>query len=133
MDAGDGRRHTRTYRQTPSDGLRPRSYCRIGSHPSFRRQAQNARELLRGCVEKHIADSGLEGRSAPVPLPPLIHLNAHRWFSANLWPMSPADEPDRRKEAPKPKPSRTEEARRIIEEYAESLREVIRKLRRHLN
>ncbi|WP_256473128.1 hypothetical protein [Bradyrhizobium sp. 170] len=32
----------------------------------------------------------------------------------------------------KPTPSRVEEARRIIEEYAESLREIIRKLRRRL-
>ncbi|UPJ78585.1 hypothetical protein IVB16_27440 [Bradyrhizobium sp. 183] len=47
--------------------------------------------------------------------------------------MSPPDEPGPQKEASKPKPSRTEEARRIIEEYADSLREVIGKLRRHLN
>ncbi|MCS3898446.1 hypothetical protein M2171_007579 [Bradyrhizobium japonicum USDA 38] len=34
---------------------------------------------------------------------------------------------------PKPKPSRLEEARRIIEEYAAELREIIRKLRRKMN
>jgi hypothetical protein len=32
----------------------------------------------------------------------------------------------------KPKPSRLEEARQIIEEYAEDLREIIRKLRQKL-
>jgi hypothetical protein len=32
-----------------------------------------------------------------------------------------------------PKPSRSEEARRLIEEYANDLREIIKKLRRHLN
>ncbi|WP_210161920.1 hypothetical protein [Bradyrhizobium diazoefficiens] len=47
--------------------------------------------------------------------------------------MSPSDEPGPHREAPEPKPSRVEEARRIIEEYADDLREIIRKLRRHLN
>jgi hypothetical protein len=32
-----------------------------------------------------------------------------------------------------PKPSRLEEARRIIEEYANDLREIIEKIRRKLN
>ncbi|MEH2485402.1 acyl-CoA thioesterase [Bradyrhizobium sp. AZCC 2230] len=49
--------------------------------------------------------------------------------------MSPSDEPGthREEEAPEPKPSRVEEARRIIEEYADDLREIIRKLRRKLS
>jgi hypothetical protein len=46
--------------------------------------------------------------------------------------MSPPDEPVR-KEAPKPKPSRLEEAQRIIEQYLNDLREIIEKLRRRLN
>jgi hypothetical protein len=37
------------------------------------------------------------------------------------------------KEAPKPKPSRSEEALRIIDEYVRDLREIIKKLRRKLN
>jgi hypothetical protein len=37
------------------------------------------------------------------------------------------------KEAQEPKPSRLEEARRIIEQYAGDLREIIKKLRRRLN
>jgi hypothetical protein len=37
------------------------------------------------------------------------------------------------KEAPKPKPSRSEEALRIIEEYANDMREIIKKLRRLLH
>jgi hypothetical protein len=37
------------------------------------------------------------------------------------------------KEASEPKSPRMEEARRLIEEYADSLREIIKKLRRHLN
>jgi hypothetical protein len=36
-------------------------------------------------------------------------------------------------EEPPPKPSRLEEARRIIEEYADDLREIIRKLRRKIH
>jgi signal transduction histidine kinase len=47
--------------------------------------------------------------------------------------MSSADEKDSRKEAPKPKPSRMEEAQRVIEEYLNDLREIISKLRRHLS
>jgi hypothetical protein len=37
------------------------------------------------------------------------------------------------KEAQERKPSRLEEARRIIEQYADDLREIIKKLRRRLN
>lgn len=79
------------------------------------RWADPCRPLALVGVEKHIANSGTG--SSP----------------ANLWPMSSADEKDSRKEAPKPKPSRTEEAQRVIEEYLNDLREIIRKLRRHLN
>ena len=39
-------------------------------------------------------------------------------------------EPEKR---PTPKPTRMEEARRIIEEYADDLREIIRKLRQRMN
>jgi hypothetical protein len=44
--------------------------------------------------------------------------------------MEPSDEP---RNKPPPKLSRLEEARQIIEEYAAGLREIIKKLRRHLN
>jgi hypothetical protein len=37
---------------------------------------------------------------------------------------------DSDKPEPKPKPTRLEEARRIVEEYANDLREIIRELRR---
>jgi hypothetical protein len=47
--------------------------------------------------------------------------------------MTPPDKPDPDKEAPKPKPSRSEEALRIVEEYANALWEIIKKLRRKLN
>jgi hypothetical protein len=47
--------------------------------------------------------------------------------------MNPPNEPAPGKEAPKPKPSRQGEVLRIIEEYVADLREIIRKLRRHLN
>lgn len=39
-------------------------------------------------------------------------------------------EPEKR---PTPKQTRMEEARRIIEEYADDLREIIRKLRQRMN
>jgi hypothetical protein len=48
--------------------------------------------------------------------------------------MKPREEPFPDKAAPaKAKSSRLEEARQIIEEYAEGLRQIIKKLRRHLN
>ena len=42
-------------------------------------------------------------------------------------------EPDNPKPVEVPKPSRLEEARRIVEEYAANLREIIRKLRKKMN
>ena len=54
-------------------------------------------------------------------------------FSLNHQVMISLVEPAPDKEAPKPKPSRSEEALRIIEEYAKELREIIKKLRRLLN
>lgn len=42
-------------------------------------------------------------------------------------------EPDKQTEGKEAKPSRLEEARRIIEEYAAELREIIQKLRRKMN
>jgi hypothetical protein len=47
--------------------------------------------------------------------------------------MKPPEDPRSIKGEPQPKPSRLEQARRIIEEYAADLREIIRKLRRKLN
>jgi len=47
--------------------------------------------------------------------------------------MSPLDEPQPSNDEPPPKPSRLEEARRVIEEYAADLREIIKKLRRKMN
>ena len=47
--------------------------------------------------------------------------------------MKPPDELLPGKDEPPLKSSRLEEARRIIEEYTADLREIIKKLRRHLN
>jgi len=47
--------------------------------------------------------------------------------------MTPTKEPPADKDQPSPKLSRPEEARQIIEGYAAALREIIKKLRRHLN
>jgi hypothetical protein len=44
--------------------------------------------------------------------------------------MNKSDEPE---DKPKPKPSRSEEALRIIEEYATGLREIIKRLRERLH
>jgi hypothetical protein len=41
--------------------------------------------------------------------------------------------PGELEEEPEPTPSRTEEARRLVEEYAVDLRNIIKKLRRLLN
>jgi hypothetical protein len=47
--------------------------------------------------------------------------------------MAPPEESLPRKDEPPTKPSRLEEARRVIEDYAAELREIMKKLRRHLN
>lgn len=47
--------------------------------------------------------------------------------------MKPLGEPRPGKDEPPPKPSRSEEARQIIQEYANDLLEIIKKLRRRLN
>jgi hypothetical protein len=47
--------------------------------------------------------------------------------------MSKTDERNSGEEAPEPEPSHMKEARRLIEEYADDLREIIKKLRSHLN
>lgn len=45
--------------------------------------------------------------------------------------MNPREEPPKPKGDQTPEPSRVEEARRIVKEYANDLREIIAKLRRH--
>jgi hypothetical protein len=47
--------------------------------------------------------------------------------------MNQSDEPTPAKKAPKSEWSRLEEARRVIEEYANDLREIIAKLRKRLH
>ena len=47
--------------------------------------------------------------------------------------MKPSDKPRLGKDEPPPKLSRSEEARRIIEEHVDQLREIIKKLRRRLH
>ncbi|WP_165936141.1 MULTISPECIES: hypothetical protein [unclassified Bradyrhizobium] len=46
--------------------------------------------------------------------------------------MSKPDEPSPGQEPP-PQPSRLEEAQRVVGEYVENLREIIKKLRRKMN
>jgi hypothetical protein len=56
------------------------------------------------------------------------------WFLPIIASMKPREEQFPDKDEPTtPKSSRLEEARQIIEEYAEGLRQIIEKLRRHLN
>jgi hypothetical protein len=47
--------------------------------------------------------------------------------------MNKTDKQGLDKEPPRPKPSRSDEALRIIEEYANALREIIKKLRQRVN
>jgi hypothetical protein len=55
------------------------------------------------------------------------------WSCADRRAMKPSDKPRLGKDEPPPKLSRSEEALRIIEEYADQLREIIKKLRRRLH
>jgi hypothetical protein len=63
----------------------------------------------------------------------LIFINGPFWLRADRCGMKPSDEPRPGKNEPAPKRSRLDEVRRIIEEYADDLREIIKKIRRHLN
>jgi hypothetical protein len=54
-------------------------------------------------------------------------------FRSTAKDMKSPEEPCPDMEAANPKPSRLEEARRVIEEYANDLREILRKLRQHLH
>jgi hypothetical protein len=47
--------------------------------------------------------------------------------------MKKTDKPGLNEEPPRPKPTRSDEALRIIEEYANALREIIKKLRQRLD
>jgi hypothetical protein len=49
------------------------------------------------------------------------------------WNVNDPNVPERPIERPDQKPSRSEEAKRIISEYANDLRELIKKLRKKLN
>jgi hypothetical protein len=76
-----------------------------------------------------------DGRGAPgfSRVAPLIYLKAPLVSHGTMEVMISPDEPPADKEAPNHRPSRSEEALRIIKEYANDLREIIKKLRRLLN
>jgi len=59
----------------------------------------------------------------------MVPFGSHRTIGL----MNTTDRPDPDEKAPEAKLSRSEEILRIIEEYANDLRKIIRKLRRHLN
>jgi hypothetical protein len=55
------------------------------------------------------------------------------WSCADRCGMNPPDKPREGNDEPPPKLSRSEEALQIIEEYADHLRAIIKKLRRRLH
>ena len=66
------------------------------------------------------------------PWPRLIYIKGRILARADRRDMNESDEPN--KDVSKPKPSGpTREVMRIIEEYANDLREIIKKLRKRLN
>ncbi|NYG46386.1 hypothetical protein GGD67_003857 [Bradyrhizobium sp. IAR9] len=62
----------------------------------------------------------------------LIYLNGRRRHWIEHRSVSKPDEPSPGQEPP-PERARLEQARRVVEEYVESLREIIKKLRRKMN
>ena len=74
-----------------------------------------------------------EGKTASIGNLPLIWLNGPFWFSPEPLAMNTTDRPDSGEKVPKAKLSHSQELLRIIEEYANGLREIIRKLRKKLN
>jgi hypothetical protein len=65
----------------------------------------------------------------------LIQINDPFWSLPNIASMKPREEqfPADKDETATSNSSRLEQARQIIEEYVESLRQIIKKLRRHMN
>jgi hypothetical protein len=64
----------------------------------------------------------------------LIYINAPPGFADTSDDMEPPKKPPPRKEAPRQTLSRLEEeARRVVHDYAEALRQIIKKLRQRLN
>ncbi len=59
----------------------------------------------------------------------MIWVNGSGWFPPDREVMKPPDDEPEALSQDAPKPSRSEQARRIIEEYANDLREIIQKLR----
>ncbi len=55
------------------------------------------------------------------------------WFCTHRCDMKRSDEPRLGKDEPPPKLSHSEDARRIIQEYIDNLREIIKKFRRRMN
>jgi hypothetical protein len=68
---------------------------------------------------------GFSGRHVP-----LIYLNGPFGHARTIEAVDPPDERKPDQEAPEPQPPRSEEILRIIEDYANGLREIIKKLRR---
>jgi hypothetical protein len=95
------------------------------------KQKPRRTEGLTGQVRRRQAVA--PGRDGIIQRTGARHLNRPFDFLLNRQVMISPDEPTPAKEAPKPKPSRSEEAPHIIEEYANDLREIIKKLRRLLN
>jgi hypothetical protein len=61
----------------------------------------------------------------------LQNLDLHQWsvwFAAHLSSMTEDARPE--KDEAQPKPSRTEQARQVVQEYIDDLRAIIRRLRR---
>ncbi|MDE5461545.1 MULTISPECIES: hypothetical protein [unclassified Bradyrhizobium] len=63
----------------------------------------------------------------------LIQINSPLWLRTELRAMKPPEELRPRKDDQPIRPSRLEEMRLLIEEYAAGLREIIKKLLRKLN
>ena len=73
-----------------------------------------------------------ESASLAGDAPLLTYLNGPLLVLADRCSMDPPKEPRPNRDGPPSEPSRLEEARQVIAEYAADLREIIKKLRRRL-
>ena len=121
----------------PGDGRLPGVWearpCALGPRSASRSAPAHGRQLRRGTGRSYRSVVLVPFHPLRRRMVPLIWLNGSFWLSADRWGMKPPEEPRPGKVERPPKLPRSEDARRIIQEYIDNLREIIKKFRRRLN
>src|SRR5258706_10024211 len=107
--------------------------CALGPRSASRSAPAHGRQLRRGTGRSYRSVVLVPFHPLRRRMVPLIWLNGSFWLSVDRGGMKPPEEPRPGKVERPPKLPRSEDARRIIQEYIDNLREIIKKFRRRLN